>query len=313
MCVAIQRHEDVEACYQFMDSLIEGYRKKYGKPYLDSLIESLEDEAIQLIDAYSRTTLRHAFQLVMMKGMRTDNISIQGVTPDSIVQIYGYLVKELLDKPKLILELATGTGQLLTGILNVYIAENKDFETTGFGVEENPLLIRLAYINSLLQRHPIELYKQDALKPIHIEPADLTLSDLPTGLYMNEGVISSYQLYSAGEEHLYHHLLIEQSLRYTNIGGYVMLMIPDSLYKEPRSEKLLRLIKEHSHILALLKMPSSFFYKEEVQKSMMILKRRGKDDDLKREVLVTELPNMKNKERIKTILSQIVAHLRRYK
>ena len=57
---------------------------------------------------------------------------------------------------------AVGTGNLLTTILNQLNCP----DIRSYGVEIDDLLIRLAYVNANLQNHPLELYRQDSLRPL---------------------------------------------------------------------------------------------------------------------------------------------------
>ncbi len=62
------------------------------------------------------------------------------------------------------------------------------------GVEIDDILIRLAYVNANLQAHPVQLFNQDSLEPLFIDPVDAVVCDLPVGYYPNDSRAADYQL-----------------------------------------------------------------------------------------------------------------------
>ncbi len=69
----------------------------------------------------------------------------------------------------------------------------------------------------------MELFCQDSLQPLFIEPADAVICDLPVGYYPNDEGAEAFEL-KADEGHSFaHHLFIEQSVKHTKPGGYLFL------------------------------------------------------------------------------------------
>ncbi len=77
---------------------------------------------------------------------------------------------------------AVGTGNLLLAVLNQLAGE----AGKAFGSEIDDVLIKLAYVQANLQEKEIELFNQDSLQPIFMEPADAVICDLPVGYYPDD-------------------------------------------------------------------------------------------------------------------------------
>src|SRR4051812_17550386 len=144
------------------------------------------------LDQFSNEDLRKAYQLVILKGMKENVQPNHQMTPDTVGMLVAYLVDKFVKSPSFrLLDPAIGTGNLLTTVLN-YIKRNVD----AVGVDVDDLLLKLAYINANLQEHPIELFNQDSLEPLFIDPVDAVISDLPVGYYPNDVRASDYELSS---------------------------------------------------------------------------------------------------------------------
>ena len=185
-------------------------KKRLNKQYDEVSTSQLENEQI-----------RKAFQFAILKGMKENVQPNHQMTPDSLGLFISYLVNKFTgDMNKLtILDPAIGTGNLLTTVLNQMPGK----ETQSIGVEIDEVLIKLAYVGADLQKHPLQLFNQDSLEPLFIDPVDLVLCDLPIGYYPNDVRAGDYEL-KAEEGHSYaHHLFIEQSMKHTKDGGYLIL------------------------------------------------------------------------------------------
>lgn len=131
-----------------------------------------------------------------------------------------------------------GTGNLLTTVLN-HLQRKID----SVGVEIDDLLIKLAYVNANLQAHPIQLFNQDSLEPMFIDPVDAVIADLPVGFYPNDVRAADYMV-KASEGHTFsHHLFIEQSVRQAVPGGYLFFLIPNGLFESEQAPQLHEFLK----------------------------------------------------------------------
>jgi site-specific DNA-methyltransferase (adenine-specific) len=172
-------------------------------------------------------------------------------------------------------------------------------------VDIDELLIQLAFDGANLQKQPIQLFNQDSLEPLFIDPVDVVVSDLPVGYYPNDEGASKYTL-KADTGHSYaHHLFIEQSIGHTKPGGYLFFLIPNGLFESPEAPKLHRYLKEMVDIQGVLQLPLSMFQNEGSAKSILILQKKGLGVKAPKQVLLTNLPSLSNQQGMQSIIEKI--------
>lgn len=250
---------------------------------------------------FTKEDARKAFMLACLKGMKGMHPNHQ-MTPDSIGYFVGFLISKLFpeNKPISLLDPAVGTGNFLTTILN-YV----DRPIDAYGIDVDDILIKLAYVGANLQEHDITFYNQDSLENLFIDPVDVVICDLPVGYYPNDAQASSFEL-KADSGHSYaHHLLIEQSTRYTKEGGYLFFLIPNSLFESPEAKKLHAFIQKHLYIQGLFQLPESMFKNKQNAKSIFVLQKKAKDIRPPKEVLLAKLPSLQNKEGFASIVAKV--------
>ncbi|WP_202078662.1 class I SAM-dependent methyltransferase [Caldalkalibacillus salinus] len=316
----MSKNNHIEHIFQIFDSSCTYISEQFNKNYLEALIDTgeqlfqgemvLETTDIQRKrlekiyrefqeDQYTQEDVRRAFQLATLKGLKEHTVPGTGVTPDAVVMFMGYLAKQLSPHPSSVLDLAVGSGNLLTGILNQY-----EEEIQAVATEVDSTLVRLAYVNANLQQHAMDIFHQDGLKPLYTSASALTVCDLPVGLYPNKKVAKDYELYD--EQDLYtHHLLIEQSLRLTQPDGYLMFLIPNAIFSEPGAQKLRSFIMGQSHIQALLQLPEDMFQKGSIHKSIFILQKKGENSTKPKETLLAQLPSFSDAQKFSATLTKI--------
>src|SRR5690606_29528702 len=106
-------------------------------------------------------------------------------------------------------------------------------------------LIQLAGEIAELIEQPIQLYHQDALRPLLVDPVDVVVCDLPVGFYPNDDIAKNYELCSKEGMSYAHHLYIEQALNYTKDGGYLIFLIPATLFESEQAEMLHKFLKKY--------------------------------------------------------------------
>jgi site-specific DNA-methyltransferase (adenine-specific) len=254
------------------------------------------------LDTFSNEELRKAYQLVILKGMKESAQPNHQMTPDSIGILIGYLVNKFADKGDLsILDPAVGTGNLLTAVLN----HQTEKQLSAIGVDVDDLLIKLAYVNANLQKHPVQFFNQDSLEPLFVDPVDIVISDLPVGFYPNDVRAQDYQL-KANEGHSYsHHLLIEQSLKHIKPGGYLFFIVPNGLFESEQAASLSEYLKEQAIIQGLLQLPLNLFKNKNSAKSIFILQKKGENVTPPKQALLVELPSLSSMSAMEKILFQI--------
>ncbi|WP_223590992.1 class I SAM-dependent methyltransferase [Neobacillus bataviensis] len=250
------------------------------------------------LQKFSNEEIRKAYQLVILKGMKENVQPNHQMTPDTVGMLVGYLVDRFLKQSSFrLLDPAVGTGNLLTTVLNQL---NKN--VASIGVEIDDLLIKLAYVNANLQEHPVQLFNQDSLEPLFIDPVEAVIADLPVGFYPNDVRAADYQL-KAKEGHSFaHHLFIEQSVRHTKPGGYLFFIIPNGLFESEQAAQLREYFKDQVIIQGLLQLPTSMFKNKNAAKSILILQKKGEDVQPPKQALLVDLPSLSSAAEMDKIL-----------
>jgi site-specific DNA-methyltransferase (adenine-specific) len=292
----------------FLEALAETGENMFQQSVLQDTLSELTVRRLKKIyedikiNKYTKEEIRKSFQLAILKGMKESVQPNHQMTPDSLGMLVGYLLHKFVKQPAYrLMDPAVGTGNLLTAAMNQEI--NKTIE--GIGVDIDDLLIKLAYISSNLQEHPIDFFNQDSLEPLFIEPVDVVISDLPVGFYPNDIRAADYQL-KAKEGHSYaHHLFIEQSIKHVKPGGYLFFIIPNGLFESEQAKELHQFIQETVIIQGMIKLPESMFKNKQAAKSILILQK--KEDELKppKQVLLVNMPSLSNAPAMKKILDNI--------
>ncbi|NSL51297.1 class I SAM-dependent methyltransferase [Calidifontibacillus erzurumensis] len=314
---------DIEKLFQVFDHSTTLIMNESNKTYLEALAETgenlFEGQVLQnlskntiekLMNEYEKInleqipneTIRKAFQLAILKGMKEAVQPNHEMTPDAVCLFMSYLVDKFTHDKQMfrLLDPACGTGNLLTAILN-----NSKKKIQAYGIEFDETLIKLAYIGANLQKHEIELFRQDALQPLFVEDVDLIVSDLPVGYYPNDVVASEYELKSSEGHSFIHYLYIEKSLRHLKEGGYLIAMIPNFMFDGETAKNLHEYIKKNAVIIGLLQLPLSLFKNHKHAKSIFILRKRGENVQPPKQALLAELPSFSKKDAMKGMVRMI--------
>ncbi|WP_433959691.1 class I SAM-dependent methyltransferase [Cytobacillus horneckiae] len=314
----------VEELFTLLNETADILREELDCTYLEALAETgenifqesiLQEELSELtikrlkksyeslhLDKFTNEDLRKSFQLAILKGMKESVQPNHQMTPDSIGMLVGYLVDKFVQKDAFsLLDPAVGTGNLLTTVMNHQNGKTVD----AIGSEVDDLLIKLAYINANMQKHPIRFFNQDSLEPLFINEVDAVISDLPVGYYPNDIRAADYEL-KADEGHSYaHHLFIEQSLRHVKPGGYLFFIVPNGLFESEQAPKLHEYLKDHAIIQGLLHLPLSLFKNEQAAKSIFIIQKKGKEVKPPKQALLVNLPSLSKANEVDKILKQV--------
>lgn len=313
----------VEQLFTFFNETALVLQEELSCTYLEALAETgenlfhgsiLQDEVSELtekrldkqykevdLNSFTKEEIRKAYQLVILKGMKENVQPNHQMTPDSVGMLMSYLVDKFIDQPSFrLLDPAIGTGNLVTTVLN-QLPRN----VQSIGIEIDDLLIKLAYVNANLQEHPIELFNQDSLEPLFIDPVDAVIADLPVGYYPNDVRAAEYKL-KAPEGHSYaHHLFIEQSVSHTKPGGYLFFIIPNGLFESDQAQQLREYFKEEIIVQGVLQLPISMFNNKNAAKSILILQKKGEGIAAPKQALLANLPNLSSVVEMDNILRKI--------
>ncbi|KEF39595.1 adenine-specific DNA methylase [Schinkia azotoformans MEV2011] len=315
---------DMEKLFQLFDNSTTIIMNELHISYLEALAETganiFEGEILQDLDSFterrlqkeyegvdlsqaSNEMIRKAFQLAILKGMKEAIQPNHEMTPDAVSIFISYLVEKLMSKKEQfsLLDPAYGTGNLVTAILN-----NTNKAVKAYGVEVDEILMKLAFAGANLQRHEIELFRQDALQPIFVEAVDIVVADVPVGFYPNDVVANEYELANkSGGHSLAHYLYIEKSLKHLKDGGFFVAMIPNFMFEGEEAANLNAFIKKNVVIIGLLQLPLSMFKNNKHAKSIFILQKKGEDVREPKQALLAELPSFSKKEAMRGIIKNI--------
>ncbi len=307
----------VERAFDLLDQSIQLIQNEERVTYLDGLALALKkfnagveltepslQEMAKMLEETEVTSeqIRKVIQLAIIKGMKGSTQQQHMITPDSIALFIGYFLQKFLKNKEefRVFDPASGTGNLLTAVINQVEANG-----IGYGSEIDPTLIQIAVESANLQEQQIEFFHQDSLTPLLLEPVDFVIADLPVGYYPDDTQSLQYQL-RAEEGHSYaHHLFIEQSIKYTKEGGYLLFLIPNFLFTSDQSEKLQKYLREHTHIVSLMQLPLTLFTSEKFAKSLFILQKKGQDTKPPKQALMAQLPSFKDVQATDNMLKKI--------
>ena len=297
---------NVEKIFSFIDQEATFIEEQESAPYLEGIVYALElwleeKKKPDLVNP-KKEEIRKAIQLGILKGMNRSTQVNHQMTPDAIGLLLSYFVKEMnQDKKELsFLDPALGTGNLLYTLMNVLPNSSH-----AFGVEIDELLIQLAAQVGELLEQDIQLFRQDAIRPLMIDPVDIVVSDLPVGYYPDEETSKDYFLHTEDEMPYAHHLFMEQAMKHVKPGGYLYFLVPASIFESKQAEQLHKFIKENGWIQAVIQLPGSIFKNKAQEKSLLILQKKGENLQAPREVLLAKVPSMTNREAMELFFQKI--------
>lgn len=281
----------------FQGEVIQEEVSELGKKRLEKYYHSIS------LNDYEKETIRKAYQLAILKGMKQNVQPNHQMTPDTVGMFLGYLVDKFTNKEKnfTILDPAVGTGNLIFTILNQVKAK----EAQAVGVEIDETLIKLAFSGANLLEHSLELHNQDSLESLFIDPVDVVVTDLPVGYYPNDAGANKYQL-KADKGHSYaHHLFIEQSVKYVKDGGYLFFIVPNNIFITSEAPKLNEYLKETTHIQGMIQLPISMFKSEAAGKSILIVQKKKEGVAAPKQALLVQLPNLSDYKATSSVMQQM--------
>lgn len=301
--------EKFEEIFSYINEQAEKYEQNGNNTYLEGVLETLE-EVLDVNGDWpgqgaQKEEIRKAIQIAILKGMRKNSQPNHQMTPDTLGLLVGYFVEQFLEAELKegqisILDLAAGTGNLLFTIMNLF-----DGKINATGIEVDELLIRLAADTAELLEHPVELYHQDALQKLLVDPVDVVVCDLPVGYYPNEEVALDYELCAKEGMSYAHHLMIEQAVNYTKDGGYLFFLVPATLFESEHAQDLHSYLKNHTWIQAVIQLPDNLFSSKAHEKSILILQKQSKELKAPREVLLAKVPTMSNKHAMELFFEKV--------
>jgi site-specific DNA-methyltransferase (adenine-specific) len=196
-----------------------------------------------------------------------------------------------------ILDIAVGTGNLLTSIAN----HLKIQQLTLLGIENNELLVQVAKANADMQYHQIDLFFQDTLQ--HAFPTvDFVIGDLDNYQYTNDKYQS--KLYQLGIRD-FSYLAIEKQIQSGHDQTYYVFLISNDFFKNTGNKEMKQVIDEYTDMLGLIILPESMFLDSNKSKSILLLKNKTNQKIATQTLELIHLPSSDNESSFSKALIQL--------
>jgi site-specific DNA-methyltransferase (adenine-specific) len=292
----------------YLDALVETgenlFFQEIPKEYEKGLVQTLTDEYKKVnLSEFGQEEIRKAFQLAVLKGMQEAVQPNHAMTPDAVALFVGYIIQKFTNKMEQItlLDPVIGSGNLLTAVLN----QLKGKECASFGVEVDETLLRLSWVNANTQKHNIELFHQDVIKPLYVEPVDVIIADLPVGYYPDDQSVKEFKVFQEDGHTYAHHLIMEQAVHYLKDAGIGLFIVPNGLFESEQAELLQSWLRQSVNILGLLQLPDNLFKSKSHAKSILIIQKQGEHVIKPKQAMLAQLPSFSNKSGLANVMEQI--------
>lgn len=287
---------------QFQVRVFEDIPDQQTVQQLDSIYKQLKEIELEPEE------IRKLTQLILLKGNKDEPLQANHqLTPDSIGFLFVYLLEQLTDKEKKlrILDIASGMGNLLlTIVLNLNLAK---YDVQGYGVDIDDTLLSVSAINNEWTGSGIELFHQDGLQDLLIDPVDVAICDLPIGYYPNDEKAKSF-ISAADSGHTYaHHLLMEQAMKFVVPDGYGLFLVSSNIFETDQSTYFKKWLQQSVYVQGIIQLPDELFRSEESRKSILIVQNRGEKSQQAEEVLLAKLSSFKDTEKLTQFFKQFEA------
>lgn len=300
----------VDALIETGDNLLsQAVHVENGQPdqaAVASLQKLYQQVNVQQTDA---ETIRRALQLALLKAIHNDRVDPNHqMTPDSIGLLTAYLVAKLVgpDQPLSILDVAVGTGNLLTTVINQLQPTRKQ-ALKGYGVDNDDNQLAIAAMSMDLQRSAVELFHQDAIDPLLMPKTTIAIGDLPVGYYPLNERVTQFQTRATNGHSYVHHLMMEQAMNHLQPGGWGVFLVPTTIFKSQEAQGLLKWMSSAAYLQGLLNLPANLFLDAKSQKSIVVLQKRGAKARQAGKVLLGEFPSFEDTQAFEAFTAQIDA------
>ena len=316
------RHEIIENLYDIVDEMTMLLVEHANLRYLDALCAAsaniMAADVLQEVDTeveiklFSLTKqlnetefeveeVRKALQLALLKGMKTDHVPLDNITPDSIALIIGHLVSKLVNSldQLTLADFVSGTGNLLTAVLNT----QTEAPATIYGVDVDYNMLELSKMMVDMQDYDVQFFHQSSARAMAMPAVDVIIGDLPTEGLVDVADLDS-ELAAAGCNFL-PYLLVENHLNYLAEGGYAIYVIGNDFFSHENASKFHEVLTSSAEIGMLLQLPESLFKDASKQRSLFVIRKNSTGVVKVPEVLVGNFPDFSNIEEFRTMLTKV--------
>lgn len=329
--VSILAQSETETLFKVFDQSVTILMQQLAVSYVDALIETGDNLVSQTVhvedgqpDAahvaklrqlyqsvnlkqYDAETIRRAVQLALLKAIHNDRVDPNHqMTPDSIGLLTAYLIAKLVGQTDQlrILDIAVGTGNLLTTVMN-QLQANRKTTIQGYGVDNDDNQLAVAAMSMDLQGSAVELFHQDALDPLLMPKATVAIGDLPVGYYPLDERVKSFKTRATNGHSYVHHLMMEQALGQLEPGGWGVFLVPTTIFKSQESQGLIKWMGTAAYLQGLLNLPKNLFLDEQSRKSLVVLQKHGQGAQQAGKVLLGEFPSFEDVKAFEAFTAQI--------
>ncbi|GEO50189.1 DNA methyltransferase [Lactiplantibacillus pentosus] len=331
--VSILAQAETETLFQVLDQSVQVLMQQLSVSYVDALIETgdnllsgtvhVEDgkpsqqqvEALeklyQSVDLkqFDAETIRRAIQLAMLKAIHNDRVDPNHqMTPDSIGLLTAYLIAKLVG-PKTdlsILDIAVGTGNLLTTVIN-QLQTDRPQPIQGYGVDNDDNQLAIAAMSMDLQGSAVELFHQDAIDPLVMPKTSIAIGDLPVGYYPLDERVQNFETKATNGHSYTHHLMMEQAMSHLLPGGWGVFLVPTTIFQSQEAQGLLKWMSTAAYLQGLLNLPTNLFLDEKSRKSIVVLQKHGSQAQQAGKVLLGDFPSFEDQRAFQAFTAQIDA------
>ncbi|VDG25584.1 SAM-dependent methyltransferase [Lactobacillus sp.] [Lactiplantibacillus mudanjiangensis] len=298
----------VDALIETGDNLLsQTVQVEANQPDAASVAKLTELYATVNLSQLDAETIRRAIQLALLKAIHNDRVDPNHqMTPDSIGLLTAYLVSKLVgpDDDLAILDIAVGTGNLLTTVIN-QLQPTRTTTIHGYGVDNDDTQLAIAAMSMDLQKSKVDLFHQDAIDPLVMPKTTIAIGDLPVGYYPLDERVQSFETKATNGHSYTHHLMMERALDQLTPGGWGVFLVPTTIFQSQESAGLLKWMSSAAYLQGLLNLPANLFLDEKSRKSVVVLQKHGSQAHQAGKVLLGEFPSFENTRAFEAFTAQI--------
>lgn len=329
--MSILAQAETETLFKVLDQSVTILMQQLSVSYVDALIETgdnllsqsvhVEDgkpdetqvtvlqQLYQTVDLqrYDAETIRRAIQLALLKAIHNDRVDPNHqMTPDSIGLLTAYLIAKLVGTTEKlsILDIAVGTGNLLTTVIN-QLQPDRTQKIQGYGVDNDDNQLAIAAMSMELQQSPVELFHQDAIDPLVMPKSTVAIGDFPVGYYPLDERVTDFKTKATNGHSYVHHLLMERAMSQLLPGGWGVFLVPTNIFQSQEAQGLLKWMSSAAYLQGLLNLPKNLFLDDQSRKSVVVLQKRGGKAQQAGKVLLGEFPSFEDTRAFEAFTAQI--------
>ncbi|WP_159723382.1 class I SAM-dependent methyltransferase [Enterococcus sp. CSURQ0835] len=321
--------EKIETAFSLMEEAITTIERSLDTSFFDAYIENAEnlvdDAKVRVIDQtpdkktvakiealyqdilqldLQKEEWRKLTQLLLLHGSKKEGLQPNHqLTPDSIGFLFVFLIEQLSQTKELrIFDPAVGMGNLL---LTVVIGlQQAGYHAQGIGVDIDDTLLAIAAANGALMAETLQLFHQDSLHDLLVDPVEIAMGDLPVGYYPNDEQAEKFITHAEKEHSYAHHLLLEQSMHYVKPAGYGLFLVPSNFLETEQGPLLEKWLGKKVYLQGIIQLPDELFQSEHSRKSILLLQNTGADAKQVDKVLLVKLPTLKEPAKVSSFFKE---------